>query len=75
MAELLRDFPPRVLRTEQGPLSQGLGVRLVLRRPGVQGELDLGEEGRFFPTDTALARWRAGSHGQAAVVYEERVTS
>jgi len=75
VAELLRDFPPRVLRTEQGPLSQGLGVRLVLRRPGVQGELDLGEEGRFFPTDTALARWRAGSHGQAAVVYEERVTS
>ena len=74
VTELLREFPPRVLRTEQGPLSQGLGVRLVLRRPGVQGELDLGEEGRFFPTDAALARWRAGSHDQAAVVYEERVT-
>jgi DNA polymerase-3 subunit alpha len=75
VAELLREFPPRTLRTEQGALVQGLGVRLVLRRPGVEGELDLGEEGRFFPTDTALARWRAGSHGQAAVIYEERVTS
>jgi DNA polymerase-3 subunit alpha len=45
-------------------------VRLVLQRDAASGELDLGEEGRFFPTDEALARWREGSHGKASVVYE-----
>ena len=52
------------------PVAQGLAVRLVLQREAASGELDLGEEGRFYPTDEALQRWREGSHGEASVVYE-----
>jgi DNA polymerase-3 subunit alpha len=70
VAEVLREFPSRKVTTEQGPVAQGLGVRLVLQRDAASGELDLGDEGRFFPTDAALARWREGSHGKARVVYE-----
>ncbi len=70
VAEVLRDFPTRRITTEQGDLTQGLAVRLVLERESASGELDLGEEGRFFPSDAALARWREGSHGRASVVYE-----
>jgi DNA polymerase-3 subunit alpha len=68
--ELLRSFPPRSVQTDKGPTSVGLAVRLLLQRAGAQAELDLGEEGRFFPTDDALSKWREGSHGQAAIVYE-----
>ncbi|HEX6362360.1 MAG TPA: DNA polymerase III subunit alpha, partial [Albitalea sp.] len=70
VAEVLRDFPTRRIATEHGELTQGLTVRLVLQREAARGELDLGEEGRFFPTDAAIARWRDGSHGRARVVYE-----
>ncbi|HET7796061.1 MAG TPA: DNA polymerase III subunit alpha [Rhizobacter sp.] len=70
VAEVLREFPSRRINTEQGPVAQGLGVRLVLQRDAASGELDLGEDGRFFPTDDALARWREGSHGKASVVYD-----
>ncbi|HMC14852.1 MAG TPA: DNA polymerase III subunit alpha [Albitalea sp.] len=70
VAEVLRDFPIRRLNTEQGPLTQGLAVRLVVERDSACGELDLGDEGRFFPTDAAIARWLEGSHGKARVVYE-----
>jgi DNA polymerase-3 subunit alpha len=69
MQELLREFPPRSVRTEQGALTEGLTVRLVLQRNSVQGELDLGEEGRFFPSDAALARWQSSANG-AVVVYD-----
>jgi DNA polymerase III subunit alpha len=70
VAEVLRDFPSRRITTEQGTVAQGLGVRLVLQRDAASGELDLGEDGRFYPTDDALARWRDGSHGKAAIVYD-----
>ena len=70
VAEVLRDFPTRKVSTEHGHLTQGLAVRLVLEREAACGELDLGDEGRFFPTDAAIARWREGSHGRASVVYE-----
>jgi DNA polymerase-3 subunit alpha len=70
VAEVLRDFPSRRINTEQGTITNGLGVRLVLQREAASGELDLGEDGRFFPTDEALARWRDGSHGKASVVYD-----
>ncbi len=71
VAEVLRDFPSRRVRAEQGDLSQGLGVRLQLRREHASGELDLGESVRFYPSDAALARWRAAAHhGRATVVYE-----
>lgn len=70
VAEVLRDFPSRRINTEQGTITNGLGVRLVLQRQAASGELDLGEEGRFFPTDEALARWLEGTHGKARVVYD-----
>ena len=70
VAEVLRDFPTRRIATEHGELTQGLAVRLVLERESATGELDLGDDGRFFPSDAALARWCEGSHGRASVVYE-----
>ena len=70
IGELVREFPPRTVQTEQGALVQGLPVRLVVHREAVQGELDLGDDGRFFPTDAALARWKLSAHGQAAIVYD-----
>ncbi len=75
VAEVLRDFPSRRVSTEQGDLTQGLTVRLQLHRAStelqVSGELDLGDAARFYPTDAALERWRAGAHhGEAMVVYE-----
>jgi DNA polymerase-3 subunit alpha len=71
VAELIRTWPARRLDTEQGELVQGLGVRLRLQRPSAVAEIDLGEEGRFWPCDEALSRWRQLAHGaQAEVVYE-----
>jgi DNA polymerase-3 subunit alpha len=70
VAEVLRDFPTRRTAAESGHPPQGLNVRLVLERESARGELDLGEEARFFPSDAAIARWREGSHGRANVVYE-----
>ena len=71
VAEVLRDFPSRRIATEHGDLPQGLTVRLQLHRASASGELDLGEAARFYPTDAALDRWRAGAHeGRAVVVYE-----
>jgi DNA polymerase-3 subunit alpha len=75
VAEVLRDFPSRRVATEQGDLTQGLTVRLQLHRTkadaSASGELDLGDAARFYPTDEALSRWRAGAHqGEAVVVYE-----
>jgi DNA polymerase III subunit alpha len=70
VAEVLRDHPSRRIQTEEGTVTQGLPVRLVLHREGASGELDLGDEGRFFPSDAALERWLEGSHGKSAVVYD-----
>ena len=71
VAEVLRDFPSRRVSTEHGDLPQGLTVRLALRRERASGEIDLGDAARFYPTDAALERWRAGaSQGKAEVVYE-----
>jgi DNA polymerase-3 subunit alpha len=69
VADLLRDFPPRRQASEHGELLQGLSIRLVLQRADVQGEVELGDDARFYPTDTALARWRLSAHGDAKVVY------
>jgi DNA polymerase-3 subunit alpha len=45
-------------------------VRLRLRRGGAAADLDLGESGRFWPSDEALLRWRQLAGGAAEVVYE-----
>ena len=73
--ELLRDFPPRRVDSEHGELLQGLPVRLHIHRQGadgeVRGDLDLGEQARFYPCDEALERWRLAADGRSArVVYE-----
>ncbi|KNZ33068.1 MAG: DNA polymerase III subunit alpha [Methylibium sp. NZG] len=71
VAEVLRDFPMRKLTTDQGDLPLGLAVRLQLHRQRASAELDLGDGARFFPSDAALARWRAGaSQGHADIVYD-----
>ena len=75
VAELLRDFPVRSVPTEHGDLPQGLSVRLHLQRSAAQGvvtgDLDLGEQARFYPSDEAIERWRAAAEGRRArVVYE-----
>jgi len=70
VAEVLREFPSRRAAGD-GAAVQGLPVRLRLRRPRVTGEVDLGDDARFYPSDAALARWRAGAHeGQAQIVYD-----
>ena len=60
VAEVLREFPSRRVAGDDGiAVTQGLPVRLALRRPRARGEVDLGDDARFYPSDDALARWRA----------------
>ncbi len=71
LADLVRTWPARREATDEGELVRGLGLRLQLARPTASAELDLGDDGRFWPCDEALARCKALAHGgQAAVVYE-----
>ena len=71
VAEVLRDHPVKRVSTELGDVSQGLGVRLLLKRDEAIGELDLGEAAKFFPSDAALETWRLNAHGgKASIVYE-----
>jgi DNA polymerase III subunit alpha len=75
VAELLRDFPARRALSEHGDLCVGLSVRLHLHRSAeqgaVSGDIDLGDQVRFYPSDEALARWRAAAHGrQVQIVYD-----
>jgi DNA polymerase III subunit alpha len=71
VADVLRDHPVKRVSTELGDVSQGLGVRLLLKRDEAIGELDLGEAAKFFPSDAALETWRSSAHGgKASIVYE-----
>ncbi len=82
VARLVKEFPARREMTEQGELVRGLMVRLAVKRlgdsaaddsavVGASAELQLGESARFFPSDAALASWRAQADaGQAQIVYE-----
>jgi DNA polymerase-3 subunit alpha len=72
---LLAAHPPLREISEQGELLRGLALRLAVSRPGQTGsvmvDLQLGEQARFYPSDAALAGWRAqADQGQAVVVYE-----
>jgi len=61
---------------------RGLAVRFVLECPpdsgpkplpgeGACAEVQLGDAARFYPSDAALARWRAhADQGHAVVAYE-----
>jgi DNA polymerase-3 subunit alpha len=69
--ELLRQWPVRRVANEQGGTTLGLPVRLRIERSEARAELDLGDDGRFWPSDDALLRWKAVAHeGEAAIVYE-----
>ena len=71
VADVVRTWPAKRVATDHGDLSQGLGVRLRLVRPQATAELDLGDDGRFWPSDEALARWRTlAEGGRASVVYD-----
>jgi DNA polymerase III subunit alpha len=71
VADLVKQWPARRVDTEHGELTQGLLVRLRVQRPRVVAEIDLGDDGRIWPSDEALSRWRAAAQGgQAMVVYE-----
>ena len=71
LAQLVQTWPPRLAMTEQGEVSQGLGVVLKLHCDNAVAELALGEAGRFWPTDEALAAARAlALNGQTAILYE-----
>ncbi|HEY9068092.1 MAG TPA: DNA polymerase III subunit alpha [Burkholderiaceae bacterium] len=71
VAEVLRDFPSRRISTEHGSLTQGLTVQLQVHPQGATAALDLGDDVRFYPSDAAIDRWRAGAHaGRAMVVYD-----
>ncbi|HEY6510873.1 MAG TPA: OB-fold nucleic acid binding domain-containing protein, partial [Burkholderiaceae bacterium] len=71
LQELLRQWPVRRVASAQGSTTLGLPVRLCIEREQAMAELDLGDEGRFWPSDDALSRWKAVAHGgQAAIVYE-----
>jgi len=74
IAALLRQFPPQVEETQDGPLQRGLGLHLHLECESAQGTarctLALDEARGIYPSDTALAAWRAqAADGQVALVY------
>jgi DNA polymerase-3 subunit alpha len=80
VAELVRLAPARRVTREHGEhgehgeedaLTQGLAVRLRLQREGAVAEIELGDEGRIWPSDEALARWQAAAHERRAVVIYE----
>ena len=71
LLDLVRTWPARRVESDEGERLQGLGMRLLLSRPSASAELDLGDSGRFWPCDEALARCKALAHeGRANVVYE-----
>ncbi len=58
LTELVKQWPARRSTTEHGESIHGLGVRVKVRTGGAAAELDLGDQGRFWPSDDALARWK-----------------
>ena len=75
VARMLQDYPAQREPTEQGEVVRGLAVRLRVTCPDASStasaELQLGEGVRFFPTNAALAGWRAQAHqGCAEIIYE-----
>ncbi len=75
LSRLLREFPPKREESEQGTFLRGMNVRLSLQRQAeigaVSAQLQLGEEGKFFPSDAALASWMAqAGTSKAQIVYE-----
>ena len=75
VAGLIRDYPAQLEVSEQGELVRGLAVRLLVSSQDQEGqacaELQLGERFKFFPSDAALAGWRAqADQGKAEIVFD-----
>ena len=72
LADLVTTWPARRQADDEGvERVQGLGLRLQISRAAAAAEIDLGEDGRFWPTDEALARCKAMAQGgRAEIVYE-----
>jgi DNA polymerase-3 subunit alpha len=71
LADVLRQWPARRAVTEHGESVQGLAVRIQVRTHAAAAELDLGDQGRFWPSDDALARWQQIAPRQSPqVIYE-----
>jgi DNA polymerase-3 subunit alpha len=75
VARLIKDYPAQREETEQGELVRALAVRLrvssLSESGGACAELQLGERFRFFPSNAALADWRAqAAQGQAEIVFD-----
>jgi DNA polymerase-3 subunit alpha len=68
VGDVVRIWPVKRTETDQGELTQGLPVRLQIKRTSATAELDLGDDGRFWPSDEALARWRQLAYGGYAVI-------
>ena len=70
--KVLKEFPARRQMTDQGEVMQGLAVRFTLLFDDfVAPKKVLIDEKAFFPSDAALASWRAQAEsGLADVVYE-----
>ncbi|MBF6631994.1 MAG: DNA polymerase III subunit alpha [Comamonas sp.] len=69
ITRILKEFPCREEASDQGTVMQGVKVRLNVRCKSeamlAAAELDLGDKNKFYPSDAALAAWRAetGSTG------------
>jgi len=74
IARLLKEFPARRELTEQGEFVRGMTVRLAVNAGSQTGsasaEFQLGDEYRFYPSNAALAGWRAQAEQfRASIVY------
>jgi DNA polymerase III subunit alpha len=72
VGKVLKEFPARRQMTDQGEVMQGLAVRFTLLFDDfVAPKKVLIDEKAFFPSDAALASWRAQAEsGLADIVYE-----
>ena len=70
--KVLKEFPARRLLTDQGEVLQGLSVRFTLLFDDFVAPKKVQiDEKAFFPSDAALASWRAQAEsGLADIVYE-----
>jgi len=76
LADLVKTWPAKRAVGDEGlERVLGLALRLQVERQGTAvaatAEIDLGDEGRFWPSDEALARCKAlAQGGRAEIVYE-----
>jgi len=75
VARLIRDYPAQREPSDQGELVRALAVRLLVSGQDESGracaELQLGERFKFFPSNAALADWRAqAGQGRVDIVFD-----